>query len=151
MARLKNVEVVLYTKPLCPFCAMLKDLVLKDLLKDRLIAERIPFYEVSLTDPLRLWNPLRRISEERRGNVIDLRTGREIKVKNRDWSDVKDYAHLPVSTPMLEIRIYTDRRVDRIIFRGFLPFEMNPAEYQKRVIYFKENLRGLLRSLAKML
>jgi len=147
--RLVNVELILYSKPLCPYCALLKDLVLKDILSDPLIAERIPFTEISVGSPITHWNPYKEISEEGEPYVIDLRTGRRVKIENR--RDVRDYAHLFVSTPMLELRVYTDRRMDRYIFTGFLPLGIGIEEFRRRVIYFKSNLRGLLRIFAKRL
>lgn len=144
--RIKNIEMILYEKALCPYCRLLKDLVLRDVLSDRRIAEKIPFYEVDVSRPITHWNPNKFISEEGKIHVIDL-SGKKAEVIS--GIDIRDYAHLLVSTPILEVRLYVDDRVDKYIFLGFLGPTMK--DFRQRVLMFKVNLMGLLRAFTRNL
>lgn len=137
----RHVEVILYYRPLCPFCAILRK-ELREILSERILklANRISYIEHELSHVALHWNPFARISEEERIHVLDL-SGKKPEVL--DWRGLEEYAHRHVEVPIIEVRVYSNTRMDKFLFTGFI--DPRREDFEERFERFKINLLALLK------
>jgi len=140
----RNVEIIMYYRPLCPVCPRLREVV-EEVLVETGLYRKIPFTEQIIAPPFIYDNPFARIAKEEKITVVNIGRGRAERIPVRD---VADYAHLHVETPILEVRVYQDTRTDRFIFLGF-PMHTSPEVEERLVGEFKINLASLLAIFAR--
>ena len=140
----RHVEVILYYRPLCPFCAILRK-ELRDLLSNRVfrLANRISYIEHELSRIALYWNPFARMSEEEKLFVVDL-TGEKPEVL--EGRGLEEYAHRHVEVPIIEVRVYSNTRMDKFLFTGFI--DPRREDFEERFERFKINLIALLKVLS---
>jgi len=145
LSAIRHVEVILYYKPLCPFCAMLKK-ELRRMLSDKMfgLSSRVSYIEHELIHTALHWNPFARMSEEEKIHVIDLRGKKPEVISGRG---LEEYAHLHVEVPILEVRVYTNTSMDKFVFTGFIP--PTRKDFKERLENFRVNLVTLLRVLSR--
>jgi len=100
----RNVEIIMYYRPLCPVCPRLREVV-EEVLVETGLYRKIPFTEQIIAPPFIYDNPFARIAKEEKITVVNIGRGRAERIPVRD---VADYAHLHVETPILEVRVYQD-------------------------------------------